>query len=278
MFERISRGWRLSMMAFNVLRTDKKLLVFPLLSGLCCLVVLASFAAPLVASERFRTLVHNGQDMDNPTWYALLFAFYLVNYFVIVFFNAALVTCALMRFNGEEPTIGAGFNAACKCWPQILGWALVSATVGVILKVIEDRSEKVGQIVSSVLGFAWGVMTFFVVPVLVVEKVGPLEAVKRSCKVMTQTWGESLVANFGAGLVIFLLFLGALVPVLLGALIGGPALVVGIVVSVLLVIVVSLISSAANTIIITALYQYATNRRAPDAFDVDLLSGAFARK
>src|ERR1700676_5208466 len=145
MFERISRGWRLGMMAFGVLRTDKKLLVFPLLSGLCCLVVLASFATPLVMSQRFRDLVNQGQDMDNPTWYAVLFAFYFVNYFVIVFFNAALVTCALMSINGEEPTIGAGFDAACKRLPQILGWALVSATVGVILKVIEDRSAKVGQ-------------------------------------------------------------------------------------------------------------------------------------
>lgn len=278
MFERISRGWRLGMMAFGVLRTDKKLLVFPLLSGICCLAVLASFAAPIVMSQRFRDLMDRQQGLDDGLWYAILFAFYFVNYFVIVFFNSALVTCALMRFSGEEPTIGAGFAAACNRLPQILCWALVSATVGVILKIIEDRSEKVGQFVVGLFGMAWGIMTYFVVPILVVEKLGPIDAVKRSCSVMKKAWGESLVASFGAGLLIFLMFLVALLPAILGGLINSTAFLVGLGVTFVLMIVVSLISSAINTIIVTALYQYAANNRAPDAFDVDLLSGAFAHK
>ncbi len=278
MFDRISMGWRLGMTAFGVLRTDKKLLVFPLLSAVCCLIVMISFAAPIVLSERFRDLIDKKQGLDDAVWYVLLFAFYFVNYFVIVFFNSALVSCALARFNGMEPTLADGFSAAGRRLPQILGWSLVSATVGVLLKVIEDRSEKVGQIVAGLLGMAWGIMTYFVVPVLVVEKVGPIEAVKRSCSIMKKAWGESLVANFGAGLLVFLMFLAALIPAILGALIGGPALIAGILVTVVLMLLVSLISSALNTIIVTALYQYAAYEKAPDAFDVDLLNGAFARK
>jgi hypothetical protein len=278
MFDRIAMGWRLAMTALGVLRTDKKLLMFPLLSGVCCLIVLISFAAPIALSQRFRDLVDGGQGVEDVVWYVLLFTFYFVNYFVIVFFNSALVSCALMRFNGMEPTLGDGFSAAASRLPQILGWALVSATVGVLLKMIEDRSEKVGQIVAGLLGMAWGIMTYFVVPVLVVEKVGPIGAVKRSCSIMKKAWGESLVAGFGAGLLVFLMFLAALVPAILGAVIGGPVLVAGIIVTLVLLLIVALISSAINTIIVTALYQYAACEKVPAAFDVDLLHGAFARK
>jgi len=278
MFDRMAMGWRLGMTAFGVLRSDKKLLVFPLLSAICCVIVLLSFATPIVLSERFRDLIDRQQGLNDVVWYILLFAFYFANYFVIVFFNSALISCALARFNGMEPTLSDGFNAAARCLPQILGWSLVSATVGVLLKVIEDRSEKVGQIVSGLLGMAWGIMTYFAVPVLVVEKVGPIEAVKRSCSIMKKAWGESLAANFGAGLLIFLMFLVALIPAILGAVIGGPALIAGIIVTVVLMMIVSLISSAVNTIIVTALYQYAAYDKVPDEFDVDLLHGAFARK
>mgnify|MGYP001593280604 CR=1 FL=1 len=278
MFDRMAMGWRLGLTAFGVLRTDKKLLVFPLLSAICCVIVMISFAAPIVMSERFRDLIDKKQGIDDVVWYVLLFAFYFVNYFVIVFFNAALVSCALARFNGMEPTLADGFGAAASRLPQILGWSLVSATVGVLLKIIEDRSEKVGQIVAGLLGMAWGIMTYFAVPVLVVEKVGPIEAVKRSCSIMKKAWGESLIANFGAGLLIFLMFLAALIPAILGALIGGPALIAGVIMTVVLMLIVSLISSAVNTIIVTALYQYAAYEKVPEAFDVDLLHGAFARK
>src|SRR5438128_5926665 len=212
MFDRIAMGWRLGMTAFGVLRDNKRLLVFPLLSALCCLIVMASFAAPIVLSERFRDLIDKNQGFKDPVWYVVLFVFYFVNYFVIVFFNSALVSCALARFNGMEPTLGDGFSAAGSRLPQILGWSLVSATVGVILKIIEDRSEKLGQILTGLLGMAWGIMTYFVVPVLVVEKVGPIDAVKRSCSILKKAWGESLVANFGVGLLVFLMFLVALVP------------------------------------------------------------------
>jgi uncharacterized protein DUF6159 len=278
MFDRIAMGWRLGMAALGVLRSDKKLLVFPLLSGICCLMVLLSFAAPLYYSQRFRDLVDQQQGADDAVWYVILFCFYVVNYFVIIFFNSALVSCALMRFGGMEPTIGDGLRAAGGRLPQILAWSLVSATVGVILKVIEDRSEKVGQFVAGVLGMAWGIMTYFVTPLLVVEKVGPIDAVKRSCALMKKAWGESLAANFGAGVLIFLLFLAALIPAVLGAVIGGVAAIVGIAVTVLLVILVSLISSAVNTIIVAALYEYAACEKAPAEFDVDLLHGAFATR
>src|SRR5262249_48661246 len=133
-----------------------------------------------------------------------------------------LVSCAVMRFNGQEPTLGDGFRAAASRLPQILAWSLVSATVGVVLKVIENANEKVGQFISAILGTAWSVVTFFVVPVLVIEKVGPFQAVARSLAILKKTWGEALVGGIGLGLFKFLLLLPGFL-----LLVGGIALCIG---------------------------------------------------
>jgi len=278
MFERLRNGWRLAMESFRILRSDKKLLVFPLLSGVACLLVFASFAIPLFNSPLGDAVLRD-QRIDSPLAYVILFLFYFVNYFVIVFFNSALVACALTRFNGGEPTLGGGLSAAASRLPQILGWAAVSATVGVILRVIEDRSEKVGQFIAGLLGMAWTVVTYFVVPVLVVEKVGPVAAAKRSLQILRQNWGESLSARFSLGLLNLLLFLLALIPFIIGLMIGNlPAILVGVGVSIFLMIVISLVIAAVNVIAQALLYQFAVHKPLPAEIDESLLRGAFVSK
>ena len=276
-FDRLSNGWALGMQAFGVLRQDKHLLVFPLVSGLACLAVLASFALPLWNSDYVAVVQDEGQMPQDPVAYVLLFLFYFANYFVIVFFNSALVACAIIRFNGGQPSLGDGFRAASARLPQIFGWALVAATVGMILRLIESRSEKAGRFVAGLLGMAWSAVTYFVVPVIVVEKLGPLGAVRRSLAVLRRTWGEALAANFGIGFIVFLLFLVALAPAVGGFLIGTPvSVIVGVLATVLLWILISLISATVHTIVLAALYQYAVQGTAPDAFDDALVRQAFS--
>jgi hypothetical protein len=144
MFERISNGMELIRQSLRVLGQEKSLVVFPILSGMAGLAVLASFALPLWGSDYARTITDDGQLPQDPLAYALLFAFYFANYFVIVFFNSALISCAMIRFQGGDPTVADGLRAAASRLPQIVGWALLSATVGVVLKAIESRSQKVG--------------------------------------------------------------------------------------------------------------------------------------
>src|SRR5690606_33503734 len=105
-----------------------------------------------------------------------LFAYYFVNYFVIIFFNSALISCAIIRFKGGNPTLSDGFSAASSRLPQIAGWAAVAATVGVVLRIIESRSEKVGEIVAGLLGMALSAVTSFVAPLIVVVRTGPVSA------------------------------------------------------------------------------------------------------
>jgi len=282
MFERLSNGWEMSKESLRVLRMDKELLLFPLFSGICCLLVMATFLIPAFASEELRTMIDNGEAADNPLVWIITFLFYFANYFVIVFFNSALVACAIIRFRGGDPTVADGFRAAGKRLPAIFGWALVSATVGVILKVIESNNQKVGQIVSAILGAGWTIATYFVVPVLVVENVGPIDSVKRSWGVLKKTWGESIGANFGVGFMVFLGSVVCLVPLFGGAYLivqgavglGMTAIVFGLIG----LMIVSLVSSALNTIILAALYLYAADQETPQHFDERLLRGAFATR
>jgi hypothetical protein len=279
MFRRLSNGWALAQQSLHVLRLDKELMVFPPISGLACMLVTGSFAVPFWLSGEVQVFMDNHQPPQGPLAYLLLFAFYFVNYFVIVFFNVGLVECAIIRFRGGDPTVADGLRASTARLPQILGWALVSATVGVILRVIESQSEKVGQIVSGLLGMAWGAATYFVVPVLVIEKVGPVDAVKRSFAILRKTWGETLTANFSIGLFVFLAYLAAAVPLVVGVVIAGPVgLVAGAVLTIVLWIVISLAATALNAILLAATYLYAAEGVVPQQFDRDLLKDAFVSK
>jgi uncharacterized membrane protein (DUF485 family) len=163
--------------------------------------------------------------------------------------------------------------------PQILGWSLVSATVGFLLKMLESRSEKLGTFVAGLLGLAWSIATFFVVPVIVVEKLGPIDAIRRSGSILRRAWGESFVANQGIGLFVFLFSLVACVPALLGVLSHVPALMItGIAITVVAILIISAVSAALHTILLAAIYVYAADGRVPDAFDRGTLQNAFARR
>ncbi|MCH7813453.1 MAG: hypothetical protein IID40_05470 [Planctomycetes bacterium] len=278
-FQRISNGWALAKQSFRVLMLDKELLLFPLFSGIACLAVIASFALPLLGSEWVQTIGDEQGAPGDPLAYLVLFLFYFCNYFVIVFFNSALIACAVIRFKGGDPTVADGFRASFSRLPQIVAWALVSATVGLILKIIESRSQRAGRFAAALLGSAWGIATYFVVPVLVVEKLGPGAAIKRSLSVLKNAWGETIVANFGIGFIVFLLMIACMGPALFGVFIGGTvAVTAGIVLSVLGVLLVSLVSSAVNAISLGALYLYASDGAVPAHFDNDFLSHAFVAR
>lgn len=282
MFTRIANGWELTKQSYRVLMLDKELLLFPLMSGFSCLLVLGSFAAPLWNSKYISVIMNDQQVPQDPVAYAILFAFYFVNYFVIIFFNSGLMACAIIRLKGGNPTVGDGFRAAMNRLPQIAGWALVSATVGFILKMIESRSEKMGQFVAGLLGMAWSITTYFVIPVLVVEKKNPFEAMKRSVGILRETWGESLVANFGIGMIVFLVMIPVILLIVSGGFViasgnvvmGGIFMVIGLI----LILLISLVSSAIHSILIAALYMFAAEDEVPQQFDQSLIAHAFAHK
>jgi uncharacterized membrane protein len=196
--------------SWDVLRQDKEILVFPVLSGIALLLIMASFAVPVFALGGIDTVQriarHNGAVGN----LVVLFAFYFINYFVIIFFNTAIVACATIRMRGGNPTVGDGLQASGSRLFEIAGWALVSASVGMVLRMIEERSTFVGRIFAGLLGMAWGITSYLVIPILVNERKGPMEAFQESARLLKKTWGEELIGGFSFGLVFFVLSLPAI--------------------------------------------------------------------
>jgi hypothetical protein len=281
-----SNSWALARQSWRVLVEDKRLVVFPIMSAAACLLVMASFAVPVILSTNLGAWTnqnHVQATLHQPAAYLVAFAFYFVNFAVIAFFNAALIGCAMLKFDGQPAGVGDGLRIAASRLPQILGWALVAATVGMVLRAISERAGFIGRIVISLVGMAWSIATYFVVPVLVAEGVGPIEAVKRSTAVIRKTWGESLVANLGLGAVSLLGFLASLTPLGVGIALTAAAqspwpAVGGAAVMVVMLIGVALISSTLQMILLAALYRFAATGTVPGGFDGQLLSRAFRTK
>ena len=281
---KFARSWALMKASAAVLRSDKWLLIFPLLSGLSTLLVAASFLIPVAVMTIGGG--HAGQDFHERMSvgsYLLMFGFYLVQYFVIIFFQTALTGVVLMHLRGEQTSVGAGFALARAKLPQILGYALIAATVGLLLRMIQERLGLIGRLVVGFIGLAWTVATFLVVPVLASRDIGPVDAVKESVELLKRSWGENLIGNGGIGIVFGLMMvLAILVSAVL--VIGAVATqsVVAIVLAAVIVVVgfilLGLIQSSLQGIYAAALYRYAEAGEASVGFDQALLQQAFKPK
>jgi ABC-type multidrug transport system fused ATPase/permease subunit len=268
MFESIGRSIELFKTSWSILMEDRKLLVFPLLSGIISLIVLATFILPLVIGKFFGDLF----------FYGALFAFYLVSYFVVIFFNTALISCVNARLQGTDMTVGEGLSNALRHLTPILGWALLSATVGIILQLIRERAGIFGEIAAAIAGGAWGLVTFFVVPVLVLEDKGVFDAIKESTNLIRKTWGESIIGSGSIMLVFVIIGVIGFLGVLAAMMLGGVLFYLALVLFIVLVIVLAVVAAAMQGIFVTALYSYAKSGTVPAAYNKDLIQNAFVQK
>jgi len=271
---KFSRTWRIMGASWRVLKQDKELLMFPVLSGIAAVLVLGSFVLPLAYGETWRLLEADGGN--EPLIYAWAFLFYFASYFVIIFFNAALVACALKRMDGGDPTVPYGLGAAWRQSPRIAGWTLVTGTVGLVLRMIEERVGFIGQIVVALLGLTWTVTAYLVVPVLVNEGKGPIEAYKSSVAMLKKSWGEQLIGNVSFALIFGVLAIAPVGVVFLAGMTGSEAAVAtAMVFAGAIIVLLVVVQSTLQSIYQAAVYRYAGEGVVPDGFDEQTLAGAF---
>ena len=267
---KFSKTWTLMKASLEILKKDKEMLLFPLISGITLLIVSASFIVPLFISDNWisRFLPEDNGIVN----YMLLFIFYFVTYFVIIFFNAALIGCAKIRIDGGDPTVLDGFRIAISHFFHIAVWTFISSSIGVVLQIIEDRFEYVGEIVSDFLGAAWSITSFFVIPILIIEGKKPSTALKDSAKLLKETWGEQAIGNFSFGFVFMALCFPALMIISLFALIvQGTISIAAIIAFIIYMIVLIIILSTLQGIFQTVLYQYVRFNKVSNGFDAELL-------
>lgn len=275
---RFARSWAMAKASWNVLRSDKELLLLPVFSLLASLVVVATFAAPIWFSLQKTTDQVTGTTHTSmsPMGYVLVFLLYVALAYVTVFFNTALISGADERLQGGDPSLGSALRGATSRAGAILPWAIVSATVSVILRGLEQRAGLIGRIVIGLVGMAWAVVTFLVLPILVLEGIGVGAAIKRSTELFKRTWGENLIGNAGIGLVTTLAVFAALPVVFLLVITKvTPLVVLGVVAFVLWMLFVSAVGTALTGIYQVALYRFATQGHAPGPFAAVDMAGAF---
>lgn len=280
----LSRSFALFRSSWGVLRQDKELLVLPVVSAITSLLCVAPFFGLAFLTALPATSSPSGRELSfGPLGWVILFVAYLIGSYVTIFFQAAIVLAANERLDGGAPTLGWALSAAASNAGRILPWAILSATVSVVLQAIQERSGFIGRIVIGLVGMAWTLVTFLVLPILVIEGVGVKDAFERSASAFKRTWGENVVLNGGLGLAVGLITLAAVAltsPVLIVGMSSGNVAVValGVVLVTVAIVAVSVLGAALSGVFRTVLYRYAVLGEAPAGFSQDQIEGAFRPK
>jgi len=279
MMNTLSRSWELTKLSFDVIRKDKEMLLFPLLGSIFSL--LYSFAL-LFPTVFVHFLDPKGTGLVwGPVQWVVSFASYFGLAFIATFFNTCVVYTTRTRFAGGDATFMDSLSFAFSRIHLIFLWSLVAASVGVLLRALDEAADRMGGIggmllnaVQGFLGLMWSVVTLFVVPVMVYEGLGPFDAIRRSVEVLKRTWGESLVRHFGLGMAQMVFMIPGILCFVL-AFATGPLAIAFVLLGVTWIVVVALVFSVANAVFNTALYEYANSGRVPGGFDAATLQGAF---
>jgi len=276
--ERISRGWALTKQSWGVLKSDRSLVIFPMLSAIFALIAVAVIWLPTASMSG--VLAGEAINEHDPVYYIAAAATAYVSTFIAVFFNVALAACAVRSLRGEDTTVGERIRAAMQRLGPILGWTLVAATIGLVLRLLQDRIPLAAKIAVWIAGAAWAVATFFVIPVLALERSGPWQSIKRSVAVVKARWGEGATGTVAisavTGLVVVIVMVGGAACGIVLFAAGLQQLAIAVIaIAVAAVIVVSIVSSALTEIFRVAVYQYAVTGATPGAFDNALLQNAF---
>jgi hypothetical protein len=269
MFATIGHTFELMKMSWGVLMKDKELLFFPLFTVVGLIAVIGIFFSIGNASGAITRLETNTTSRGDQILYALAF---FSSYFVVIFFNAALVSAALERLRGGDPNVSSGLRHAFAHIHMIFIWALIAATVGLALQLLRaNQKNAIARIIIDMIGGIWEFLTFFVIPILVSENVTPIGAIKRSSGLVRKTWGRQITASFGFMLVYFLAVIVGIIPAFIVGMISGVA---AVAVGIITVGLALAIVQALEGIFKAALYEFAMGEK-PAEFDLRTLQTAY---
>lgn len=278
MSSRLVRGFQLARYSLTILREQPSLAIFPLLSALGCMALIGLFVSPLWYLIGLQWQAHHLTSQSLLFLILILALLFLCN-LVILFCNAALIALAIAHARQEPVKLSIGFKKALNCFPQIVLWTLFNTTIGAVLRIFQTRLSTFAAVSTSLAGIAWSVICYFVTPILVIEKARPLKTIKRSSELLQKNWGSSLISNTGLGILLFLIRLFALSPALLGLYLGSHLdKIIGSIISAVLLFVIVIVNSAIHNILRAVLYDYATEKNIPAAFNQSLLKSLFSQR
>ena len=262
---RIGRGWRVTKLGMHVVRADPELMVYTLFSGILSIIA----AIVLLTTTGGLGYFIGGEEGSEGGALVGTFLSYMAIAIITVFWNAAIIASAHERLTaGTNPSFSYGIKQAMKCLPQIVIWGLISGTVGLIIRAFQSMQDSkkpgvafVGAMIAFFIRYAWWITTFFVVPMIVLDKIGIRESMSKSPELFGQTWGEDVVSTTGTGIInvlvcLLIVVIGLPLGVLLGDVLGFLLVLVGIGVSVLFF-------SACEAVNRASLYYFAKTGESP---------------
>ena len=258
---RIRRGWRITKLGIHVVKADPELMVYVLFSAIMSIL---SFGAVLTLTGGLGFVIGNDEGFEGGVALGTFLSYFIVS-IIIVFWNAAIVASAYERLTtGRNPSFSYGIKQAMKCLPQIFAWGLISGTVGLIVSFFESMASSdnialkiLGSLISMLIQFAWWMTTFFVIPIIVLEKNGVFESMKESPELFQKTWGENIVASMGTGIINFLVILLIIIICLPLLLLGEIGVALGFIIIVAGITLSCLFFTACDAVNRASMYYYA---------------------
>jgi len=275
---RIKNTIELAKVSWRVLRHDRELLFIPILSFLTAVGVIVVLAIPTIALLDTSSSTAGEESTASPALILVGIVAALSLSLVSVFFNGALVAGAHERLTGGDPTVRSALSRAVHRLPGLVPWALLTATVGLILQALRERAGFLARFVLGFVGAAWEIATFLVVPAIIIDDKGAIDGLKESAGLLKQTWGENIAARVGFGLLGMVAMIPAIIVIVVAGSLGGPILVLGVIVAIAWVATVIVVLTALNAIFQTALYLYATTGVSPAGFEQSNLGDSFGRR
>ena len=286
-----SRSWEVTKLSFGIIKKDKEMLIFPILSSIFSLIFMAALLVPTVIMELINDM--GPEAANNPslggTDYLFLFLTYFGLALIATFFNVCVVYTTKVRLEGGNATFWESIKFGFSKFGKIIQWAFISAIFGVILAILQSLAEKLGTVgrilvgfLRGLLSFAWGIATIFLSQGIVYYNLSPGNAIKHSVEVLKRTWGESIVRHFGLGLIEgIMVFLGIIATAVLAvvfASISPTAMIIVIIIGVIYFAMVILVFNVANSVFNTVLFVYADKGTIPELASPDVVQNAFKVK
>ena len=261
---------------------DRFVLLFPLLAFVSNIIMFGALSLTIFLAEPFWT---SESELRPVAGFALAVVVSLIVSFTHVLVQGSVMAAANQRYSGMEPTFASAFKEASEKIGPLALFSLVEATVGMILRAIRDNLKGVGNFISFIGGLAWAVASYFAIPAILFEGLGPIAAVRRSADIIKTTWGSALRVNVVAGVLFVFAWILAI-----GGIVGGVYLAIGdpynyqlstgftvIGLSLVFSFGLALVQGSVMSYACVALYRYATGKPIPK-FDANLMATAFKLK
>ena len=267
-FATIGRGWEMSKLSMSVVRKDPELMVYMILAGVMSLACLIGMSMPQFLEMDWAV---NPDGSFTPAYLMFSFVGYMVLSIVVVFWNCAIIANANIRLTGGDPKFADGVNAALKRLPIIIVWGIIAGTVGLLLKFLEGVARSsdhpaaaaLATVIHIIGGLAWWLMTFFMIPHLILENKSIGDALKASKATFFDTWGENIVSGLGIGAIAFL-FAIPIIGLTIGlTVVAGPF---GLLVGAVLIGLLIAWANAAEQVAVVALFRYAKDKKMPQIY------------